>query len=108
MERKRISEDIIEKIVKEKKKGKAYSYLANKYKVPAGSIATWVRRYNYTGSSSRGKVGRRKTSKSMTIEELRKKFPDIEPKTINNAVVLAKSKGLITKVERGKYAVKKD
>ena len=71
MERKRISEDIIEKIVKEKKKGKAYSYLANKYKVPAGSIATWVRRYNYTGSSSRGKVGRRKTPKSMTIEELR-------------------------------------
>lgn len=71
MERKRISEELIEKIVKEKKKGKAYSYLANKYKVPAGSIATWVRRYNYTGSSSRRKTGVKKSTKNMTIEELR-------------------------------------
>lgn len=71
MERKRISEELIEKIVKEKKKGKAYSYLANKYNVPSGSIATWVRRYNYTGSSSRGKAGRSKSANNMTVEELR-------------------------------------
>ena len=40
---KRISEDLILQIVNEKKKGKSYGYLANKYKVSDGSIATWVR-----------------------------------------------------------------
>ena len=70
MERKRISEELIEQTVKEKKKGKSYGYLSKKYNVPYGSVATWVRRYNYTGSSSRKKPGI-KSTRNMTIEELR-------------------------------------
>jgi len=66
-----ISEELIEKIVKEKIKGKTYSYLANKYDVSDGSIATWVRRYNYKGYTSRDKRGAKKNFKNMSIEDLR-------------------------------------
>ena len=68
---KRISEELILQIVNEKKKGKSYGYLANKYKVSDGSIATWVRRYNSTGTIIRKKVGKRKDEKNQTIEDLR-------------------------------------
>ena len=67
----RISEDLIEKIVKEKLSGKSYGYLAKKYNVSNGSIATWVRRNNYVGSSKRRKQGVKKQPKNLTIEELR-------------------------------------
>jgi transposase len=67
----RIDEELIIKIVKEKKNGKSYSFLAKKYNVSDGSIATWVRRYNYTGTITRKKVGKRKDVKNQTIEELR-------------------------------------
>ena len=66
-----ISEELILKIVKEKKEGKPYSYLAKKYNVSDGSIATWVRKYNYKGNVIREKRGIRKSSDKMTIEELR-------------------------------------
>ena len=68
---KRISEELIQKIVEEKKKGKTYSYLAKKYNVSDGSIATWVRKYNYKGYVIREKRGRRKNPSNQTIEELR-------------------------------------
>ena len=68
---KRISEDLIFKIVTEKKEGKSYSYLAKKYKVSDGSIATWVRKYNYKGYITREKPGKRKNPANQTIEELR-------------------------------------
>ena len=68
---KRISEDLIFKIVTEKKEGKSYSYLAKKYKVSGGSIATWVRKYNYKGYVTREKQGVKKDPSKMTIEELR-------------------------------------
>ena len=68
---KRISEDLIFKIVTEKKEGKPYSYLAKKYKVSDGSIATWVRKYNYKGYVTREKQGVKKDPSKMTIEELR-------------------------------------
>ena len=67
----RISEELIFKIVSEKKKGKSYGYLSKKYNVSEGSIKTWVRRHNYTGSSKRRKQGIKKSPKNMTIEELR-------------------------------------
>lgn len=66
-----INEEIILKIVKEKKDGKSYSYLAKKYNVSDGSIATWVRKYNYKGYVTREKRGIRKNAENMTIEELR-------------------------------------
>ena len=65
---KRISEELILQIVNEKKKGKSYGYLANKQKVSDGSIATWVRRYNYTGTIIRKKLGKEKMKK---IKQLR-------------------------------------
>lgn len=68
---KRISEELILQIVKEKKQGKSYGYLANKYKVSDGSIATWVRKYNYKGYVTREKQGVKKDPKNMTIEDLR-------------------------------------
>lgn len=68
---KKINEELILKIVKEKNSGKSYSYLAKKYNVSDGSIATWVRRYTYRGTVSRIKHGRKKDFKNMTIEELR-------------------------------------
>lgn len=68
---KRINEELILKIVKEKKAGKSYSYLAKKYKVSAGSIATWVRKYTHKGYVTRDKQGVKKNPKNMTIEELR-------------------------------------
>ena len=68
---KTINEELILKIVKEKIKGKTYSYLSNKYKVPKGSIMTWVKRYNDKGYVSRDKKGIRKNPKNMTVEELR-------------------------------------
>ena len=68
---KRISEDLIFKIVTEKKEGKSYSYLAKKYKVSDGSIATWVRKYNYKGYVTREKKKIKKDPSKMTIEELR-------------------------------------
>lgn len=67
----KIDEQLILKIVKEKKKGKPYSYLAKKYKVSEGSIATWVRKYTYKGYVTRDKCGRKKEPSNMTIEELR-------------------------------------
>ena len=67
----RIDEELILKIVKEKKKGKSYGYLSKKYKVSDGSIATWVRKYTYKGYITRDKRGRRKNPSNMTIEELR-------------------------------------
>ena len=66
-----ISEELILRIVKEKQKGKSYSYLAKKYDVSDGSIATWVRKYTYKGYVSRNKRGIKKNSNNMTIEELR-------------------------------------
>ena len=68
---KRIDEELILKIVKEKKNGKSYSYLSKKYDVSDGSIATWVRKYNYKGYVTREKVGRSKNPSKQTIEELR-------------------------------------
>ena len=66
-----INEELIQKIVDEKKKGKTYSYLAKKYNVSDGSIATWVRKYNYKGYITREKRGKRKNPANQTIEELR-------------------------------------
>ena len=66
-----IDEKLILKIVKEKISGKSYSYLSKKYKVSNGTIATWVRRYNYKGSIHREKKSVKKDFKNMTIEELR-------------------------------------
>ena len=68
---KKIDEELILKIVKEKKLGKSYSYLSKKYLVPEGSIRTWVRRYTYKGYVTRDKRGIKKNSNNMTIEELR-------------------------------------
>ena len=69
---KRINEDIILKIVKEKiEKGKSYSELEKKYGISRGSIMTWVRRYTYKGYVTRDKKGVKKDSSNMTIEELR-------------------------------------
>ena len=68
---KKIDEELILKIVKEKKLGKSYSYLSKKYLVPEGSIRTWVRRYTYKGYVTRDKRGVKKKPTNMTIEELR-------------------------------------
>lgn len=68
---KSIDEKLILKIVKEKINGKTYSYLSTKYKVPQGSIMTWVKRYNDKGCVNRDKKGIKKNPKNMTIEELR-------------------------------------
>ena len=68
---KSIDENLILKIVKEKINGKTYSDLSLKYKVPRGSIMTWVKRYNDKGYVSRDKKGVKKNTKNMTIEELR-------------------------------------
>ena len=68
---KKIDEESILKIVKEKKLGKSYSYLSKKYIVPEGSIRTWVRRYTYKGYVTRDKRGVKKNPTNMTIEELR-------------------------------------
>ena len=67
----RIDEELILKIVKEKKKGKSYGYLSKKYNVPYGSVGTWVRKYTYKGYVTRDKQGVKKNTKNMTIEELR-------------------------------------
>ena len=66
-----ISEELILRIVKEKQNGKSYSYLAKKYGVSNGSIATWVRKYMYKGYVTRDKRGIKKNSNNMTVEELR-------------------------------------
>jgi transposase len=68
---KRIDEELILKIVKEKLKGKTYSYLSKKYDISDGSIATWVRKYNYKGYVTRDKQGAKKNPQNMTIEDLR-------------------------------------
>ena len=68
---KKIDEELILKIVKEKKLGKSYSYLSKRYLVPEGSIRTWVRRYTYKGYVTRDKRGVKKNPTNMTIEELR-------------------------------------
>ena len=67
----RVDEELIEKVVKEKLSGKSYGYLAKKYHIPYGTVGTWVRRHNYTGSSKRRKQGIKKQPKNLTIEELR-------------------------------------
>lgn len=68
---KTMDEELILQIVKEKKQGKSYCYLSKKYNVSDGSIKTWVRRYTYKGYINRDKRGIKKSSKNMTIEELR-------------------------------------
>lgn len=44
---------------------------------------------------------------SFTVKELKQHFPNMTTMTINNAIQLAKTKGLITGIERGKYVVNK-
>lgn len=44
---------------------------------------------------------------SFTVKDLKQHFPDMPAATINNALTLAKSKGLITSIGRGKYIVNK-
>ena len=66
-----IEEALILQIVKEKKNGKTYKYLAKKYGVSTGSIKTWVRKYTYKGYVTRDKRGIKKNPSKMTIEELR-------------------------------------
>ena len=69
---KQIEETLILKIVKEKiDKGTTYSQLAKKYKVPKGSIMTWVKKYNDKGFVTREKRGIKKDPKNMTIKDLR-------------------------------------
>ena len=68
---KRICEELILQIVKEKKNGKTYEYLAKKYVVSTGSIKTWVRKHTYKGYVTRDKRGIKKNPTNMTIEELR-------------------------------------
>ena len=55
-----INESLMLKIVKEKVSGKSYSYLSDKYKVPIGSIKTWVRRFNCKCYINREKKGIKK------------------------------------------------
>lgn len=45
---------------------------------------------------------------TFTVKEIKKQFPDVPVATINNAIVNLKSRGLITPVSRGEYAVKRD
>lgn len=68
---KKVSEELILKIVQEKIKGKSYMYLAKKYNVSDGSIATWVRKYNTKGYVKRDKRGVKKSPQNLTIEDLR-------------------------------------
>lgn len=68
---KRIDEELILKIVKEKKQGKSYGYLTKKYNVSGGTIKTWVRKYTYKGYVTRDKRGIKKNLNKMTIDELR-------------------------------------
>ena len=68
---KTINEELIFKIVKEKIGGKSYGYLSKKYKVPYGSICTWVKKYQDKGYVTRDKKGRKKDPSNQTIEELR-------------------------------------
>ena len=44
---------------------------------------------------------------SFTVKDLKIHFPDLTATTINNALYLAKKKGLITATSRGKYVVNK-
>lgn len=44
---------------------------------------------------------------SFTVKDLKNHFPDLTATTINNALFLAKKKGLITAISRGKYVVNK-
>lgn len=65
-------EQLILKIVEEKiNKGKSYSELEKKYKIPRGTIMTWIRRYHNKGYVTRDKKGIKKNPNNMTIEELR-------------------------------------
>ena len=45
---------------------------------------------------------------SFTVKELNEKFPELDKGSIGNALYLAKSKGLIKPIARGKYIVNKD
>lgn len=45
---------------------------------------------------------------SFTVKDLKRYFPNFTTATINNAVYLAKSKGLITATARGEYVVNKN
>ena len=47
------------------------------------------------------------SSNSFTVKDLKLHFPNLTATTINNALYLAKSKGLITAISRGKYVVNK-
>ena len=68
---KRIDEELILKIVKEKINGKTYLYLSKKYDISQGTIMTWVKRYRDRGYVNRDKKGISKKPQNMTIEELR-------------------------------------
>ena len=47
------------------------------------------------------------SKESFTVKELKQHFPDMSNTTINNAINLAKKKGLITSTGRGEYSVNK-
>lgn len=69
---KSIDERIILKIVMEKiETGKSYRELSQKHKISAGTIMTWVKRFNDKGYVTRDKKGIKKNPSNMTIEELR-------------------------------------
>ena len=58
---KSIDENLILKIVKEKINGKTYSDLSLKYKIPRGSIMTWVKRYNDKGTLIEKKMNKKRS-----------------------------------------------
>lgn len=64
-------EQLIYQIVQEKLAGKPYSFLERKYGITRGSIMTWVKRFKDKGRINRDKKGIKKSSKNMTIEELK-------------------------------------
>jgi len=65
------TEEIIKQVVNEKKQGKSYSYLKDKYGISEGTISTWIRREQLKGTPIRNKRGRRKNLENMELEELR-------------------------------------
>lgn len=66
------------KIVQEKLNGASYSYLANKYDISKGTIATWVHRLKMDGALNVKPIGRQKESDIDYKEryEILKKFKD--------------------------------
>ena len=70
IKQKKYTQDFIDQVLREHlEEGKSVNYLASKYDIPKGTIATWGHKLRTRGSTTRKKRGRPKQEENADYKE---------------------------------------